>query len=151
MDTAYFKKLFEYDDWANEKILGALESMPSPPEEALKKLGNILIAKAVWLSRLPSVGFVPPANQALSAPECRKLSGEIKSKFQTFFVGLSEGKLSEKIAYKDFKGADHETLLSDILTHSVTHGPYHRGQIASLIKKSGGTPPATDFILYVRE
>ena len=151
MDPSYFKKLFAYDHWANEKVLDALEAMPSPPEEAIKKMSHLLMAKATWFSRLASLDFTPDLNRVLSPAECRKLNGELKAKFEAFLIGLTEEKLSEKIAYKSTKGVPFENLLSDILAQLITHGPYHRGQIASLIKKSGGTPPATDFIVYVRE
>ncbi len=64
---------------------------------------------------------------------------------------MGEGRLSEKIAYKNLKGQSNESLLSDIMLQLITHGPYHRGQIASLIKRAEGAPPATDFIIYARE
>ena len=151
MDTNYFKKLFEYDYWANEKVLDSLESMTFPPDEAVKKISHILMAKATWLSRITTLEYAPDLNRELTLAECRKLNGEFKTKLGTFLAGLPDGKLSEKISYKNTKGASFESLLSDILAQLITHGPYHRGQIASLIKKAGGTPPATDFILFVRE
>jgi uncharacterized damage-inducible protein DinB len=151
MDPNYYKKLFAYDQWANEKVLDALEAMPSRPEEAIKKMSHILMAKAIWFSRLAPLDFTPDLNQVLPIAEARKLNGELKAKFEGYFSGLTEAKLSEKIAYKSIKGVAFENLLSDILTQLITHGPYHRGQIAGLIKKSGGTPPPTDFIVYVRE
>ncbi len=151
MDIVYFKKVFEYDHWANEKVLAALEAMPEPPEEAMKKISHILMAKSVWLSRLTAIGFTPELNKMLTIPECRKLNGELKAIFDGYFAGLTEEKLSGKIAYKNLKGEGYESFLSDILTQLMTHGPYHRGQIASLIKKAGGTPVSTDYIGFVRE
>jgi uncharacterized damage-inducible protein DinB len=151
MDFQTIQKVFEYDTWANEKVLTALEGMPNPPEEALKKISHILAAKAVWLSRISEYMNPVDMSQTLSIPDCRKLNGELKAKFETLLFGLGEARLSEKIAYKNLKGQSNESLLSDILLQLITHGPYHRGQIASLIKKAEGTPPGTDFIIYARE
>lgn len=36
------------------------------------------------------------------------------------------------------------------LAHVVLHGSYHRGQIALLTRAGGGTPAATDYILFIR-
>jgi uncharacterized damage-inducible protein DinB len=37
-----------------------------------------------------------------------------------------------------------------VLLHVVSHGAYHRGQIASDLRNSGGEPVLTDFIHWVR-
>jgi uncharacterized damage-inducible protein DinB len=58
---------------------------------------------------------------------------------------------SMMIEYKNFEGQVFTTLLSDIITHVVNHGSYHRGQISRLIRESGGIPPATDYIVFVRQ
>jgi len=44
-----------------------------------------------------------------------------------------------------------ERYCADILTQVATHGAYHRGQIAKAIRRGGGTPADTDFIIFVRE
>jgi uncharacterized damage-inducible protein DinB len=151
MTLPYFKRCFEYDFWANAKVLDSLEGMPAPPEEAVKKMSHILAAKSIWLSRISTLVPAPDMAKVLSIPECRKLNGELKAHFESFFSSISEGKLSEKVPYKNLKGDTFESLLSDILTQLVTHGPYHRGQIASLINKAGTKPPSTDYIGFVRE
>lgn len=38
----------------------------------------------------------------------------------------------------------------DLLTQVFTHGQYHRGQIAKMVGRAGGTPASTDFIVYAR-
>ena len=39
----------------------------------------------------------------------------------------------------------------DILTQVVTHGSYHRGQIAKILGQSGESSINTDFIVYTIE
>ncbi len=82
--------------------------------------------------------------------------GKIFYQFRQFgiqerFTAGDFDSLNTQPNYKNLKGSLFETLLSDILAHMVNHGSYHRGQIASLIKKSGGEPAGTDYIGYVRE
>jgi uncharacterized damage-inducible protein DinB len=150
MDLAYFKKLFEYDYWATHKLLSSLAATPEPADEAIKKMGHVLSAKEVWMGRLfgtPSADL----NRSYSIAEGRKLNEEQRDRMNAFFSRLDERQLSEKVTYKNLKGLPFETVLADILTHMVNHGSYHRGQIASLIKKSGGEPAGTDYIGFVRE
>lgn len=150
MNTAYFKKLFDYDYWATEKLLTALEATAAPSEEAIRKMNHVISAKEVWLGRLLGTAAAD-LSMSLSAGERRKLNEDQRDRMDVYFSKLDEGQLSRKVAYQNLKGVPYETLLSDILAHMVNHGSYHRGQIASLIKKSGGDPAGTDYIGFVRE
>jgi uncharacterized damage-inducible protein DinB len=150
MNLAYFKKLLEYDYWANEKFLNSLEATPSPAPEALKKMSHVLLAKNVWMGRLMEL----PARDlegSLTLEEARKLNRELGEKMAAYLSDLKESQLSEKVIYKNAKGAVFETVLSDILAHLVNHSSYHRGQIAALINRSGGPVTYGDYIAYVRE
>jgi uncharacterized damage-inducible protein DinB len=150
MDLAYFKKLFDYDYWATEKLLTSLEATANPSEEAVKKMNHVLSAKEVWMGRLLGTIFTD-LNKQMSMVERRKLNETQRDRMKSYFSKLDERQLSEKIVYKNLQGSPFETVLSDILAHMVNHGSYHRGQIASLIKKSGGDPAGTDYIGFVRE
>jgi uncharacterized damage-inducible protein DinB len=150
MDLGYFKKLFDYDYWATEKLLTSLGATDNPAEEAIKKMNHVLSAKEVWMGRLLGTTFTD-LNKQMSPAEGRKLNETQRDRMNTYFSKLDERQLSEKVAYKNLKGLPFETVLSDILAHMVNHGSYHRGQIASLIKKSGGDRAGTDYIGFVRE
>ena len=151
MTTAYFKKLFDYDFWANERMLASMEATAGLAEEAVKKMSHILMAKALWLSRLIP-GTLTPDLQALVTPaEGRRLNGELKDRAEKYLSSITEGQLAEKIAYKNTKGIPFEFPLVDILAHMANHGTYHRGQVATLIKRSGGNPPETDYIVFIRQ
>ena len=151
MTVDYFKKLFEFDFWANEKVLDSMEAVPALPEETLKKMAHILVAKTVWLAR------IIPGFQALSfetqmpLADCRKWNAELKEVVEAFLSQLDPEHIGGKVGYKNLKGVPFENFLTDILAHMVNHGTYHRGQIASLVNKAGGKPAATDYIGFVRE
>ena len=42
-------------------------------------------------------------------------------------------------------------VLAHEVMHMATHGAYHRGQVALLVRDAGADPLATDFIVYMRE
>ena len=54
---------------------------------------------------------------------------------------------SSVVAYKNAKGDAITSSAADVLTH----GAYHRGQIAPIVAVAGGTLAVTDFIVFCRE
>jgi uncharacterized damage-inducible protein DinB len=60
------------------------------------------------------------------------------------------GESNPPVTYTNSKGETFTNSASDILAQVFSHGCYHRGQIAALVKRGGGTPAMTDFIFFVR-
>lgn len=62
------------------------------------------------------------------------------------FVGrTTPQQLGNPVTYHDTKGTAHTLPLRDMILHLIDHGSYHRGQIATMIKKAGGTPSSISF------
>ena len=144
------KKLFEYDNWAIERALNALENVENP--EALKTLGHILAAKRIWLVRLngedsSSVSTFPEVTLA----DCRKLAAELAMGFAGQLASVESGSSAEAIAYKNTKGEEFTTSVVDVLTHVAFHDAYHRGQIALLLRQGGDAAVNTDYVAFTRE
>lgn len=55
------------------------------------------------------------------------------------------------MSYRSSQGTPFQTSVGDILMHLASHGAYHRGQIALLLRQAGAEPLNTDFITFVRE
>ena len=65
-------------------------------------------------------------------------------------LDLAKGRVNE-VRYRNAAGQEFATSMIDILSQVITHGPYHRGQIAKIVARSGGTPINTDFIMFTRD
>ena len=63
---------------------------------------------------------------------------------------LDAATLGTSVAYVNSKGEHFTSSVSDIITHVLAHGSYHRGQIASSLRDAGHEPAYTDFIHAVR-
>ena len=48
------------------------------------------------------------------------------------------------------RGSAIARYLPDLLTYPLQHAAYHRGQIATLLRDAGGTPPHTDMNVFAR-
>ncbi len=55
------------------------------------------------------------------------------------------------ISYRGVDGQVFAHTLADLIRHVVNHSTYHRGQLVTMLRQLGHTPPSTDFTRYLRE
>lgn len=148
---AYLARVFRYMAWADQKALEALRAAPAAESEALALLAHLLAAEHIWLSRLEQREPRHPVWPTLGLGECDTLAAENDLGYRAYIDRLDDDQLSRLVHYRTSQGQKFATSILDILTHVVTHGPYHRGQIARAIGRAGGTAIPTDFILFARQ
>jgi uncharacterized damage-inducible protein DinB len=149
MEKSHALRLLEYDFWANNRVFEAIsKSNKALPEDLEDILSHIFGAKEIWLKR----SLIEPASSDLfnrkSIQELEHLNNRLNSDWKNF---LSTNSTGHVVSYSNLSGEKFQTPLSDIITHIVNHGSYHRGQVARTLRESGITPIATDFIVYCRE
>lgn len=146
----HFQRLIDWMAWADRRTLAAVAGCPAAQPEPLPLLSHMTAAEHVWLARLegrsPRLSVWP----TLSLDECEALAAENAAGYFAYLDRLSDVGFSEVIEYQNQKGDRFATSVIDILTQIVTHGPYHRGQIAKIIGRTGSPAPETDYIHYVR-
>lgn len=71
---------------------------------------------------------------------------QLEQEQREFIEGLTDDLLQER-----WKVRDSEYPLAQLIQHVVNHSTYHRGQIATLLRQLGHTPPPTDFGLFLYE
>jgi uncharacterized damage-inducible protein DinB len=145
-----FRRLFEYDAWANREALLSLTDAGSPPPAALKRMAHIIAAEVLWLARVehrPSPLAVWPE---LQLSQCATWLGDVEPAWHRYLAGLTPARLAARVEYVNSKGEPFSSTVEDILTHVVIHSAYHRGQIAADVRAAGHQPAYTDFIHAVR-
>lgn len=148
---AYFERVFRFVAWANQRSLEALRATPGAHAEALPLLSHLLAAEHVWLARVQRREPRHPVWPTLEIDECGALASENEAGYRTLLGQLGEEQLAAPILCRTSQGQEFVTSVLDILTQVITHGQYHRGQIAKAIGRSGGMAVNTDFITFVRE
>ena len=147
----YFDRVFTHRAWANRRTFGAMLDCPAAQAEATPLFAHVLAAEHVWLSRLlgrtPALAIWP----TLTLDECRTTLDENDAEYARYLASLTDEMLHFEIDYQDSRGAPFRNTVADVLTQVFMHGQYHRGQIAKLVGRAGGTTPFTDFIVFVRE
>lgn len=148
----YFFKMLQYNEWANNQVLNALVDIEGEcPEEITRLFNHIVSAQMNWLSRILDKQIINELWKNNSIEGCITLSKESSKEWLRFVEGLKDEDLSRVIVYKNTKGIQFENTIEDILIHLINHSTYHRAQIAMSFRKSGLTPPVTDYIVYRRE
>lgn len=145
------RQFFEYDYWANQETLRSLGSFDASPERMLKIVGHIVGAQRIWLGRLESPGGDPPVPWPLmNLGEASAAVDEMHQRWMDLLGHLSAERLDEDLVHRNSKGVEFRAPVRDVLMQLVTHGAYHRGQIAAAVRDAGGTPAPTDYIIWVR-
>jgi uncharacterized damage-inducible protein DinB len=150
MLKSHLQRMIDWMAWADRREIAAIAGCSAAQTEAMPLLSHMLAAEHVWLARLERRAPRLPVWPTLSLSECETLAAENAAGYSAFLARLDETGFSELIEYQNQKGDRFTTSVVDILTQIITHGPYHRGQIAKIIGRNGGPAPETDFIHFVR-
>lgn len=155
--------LVDYHYWARDRMLAALD--PLPPEAYVRPLGNsfasirdtavhIYAAEWVWLERWHGVSPSTPLDVETfpDVPALRAAWTVLETKMRAYVAGLDGDRVNERVAYRNLAGVAAESSRWTMLQHVVNHASYHRGQVTTMVRQVGGTPPAAqDLIAYYRE
>jgi uncharacterized damage-inducible protein DinB len=150
----------EYDHWATAQVIHALAEIDqSLPEhgESRALLAHNLAARGIWLWRITGdqsffagqVFWEPEA-----APDLELLANwsvTVRDQWLGWAATESGQDLDRVITYAALDGSSWSNSVDEIAEHVLTHGFYHRGQIARRFRIMGHDAPETGFIFYHRD
>ena len=145
----YFIKLYQYNAWANKKVLKCLQSQNTTDEKILSIFGHVMVAQLTWLSRIeatPNPGLKLWGQYDLT--QIQSMCEEGTAKWNSY-VKRTEN-FDWILKYHNFTGDYYESNVETIMIHTVNHATYHRGQVALLLREKGFQPVNTDYITYDR-
>lgn len=155
------KVLHAYNAWATNRMF---ETLAHVPEQQYKEnrnasfgglhgtLAHLVGAEKLWLARW--IGRTEPM---LNTAEVPSLVG-LKALWETvgyetakFIGGMTDKRLQETFVMKTTSGREFTHIYWQAIQHVVNHSTYHRGQLVTLLRQIGITPPQTDLIAFYRE
>lgn len=146
----HLQRQFRYDAWANAEVLRAVRAGGAVLERPLELMSHILSAEHLWLERLKQTPQTLPVWPKFDLVRCESEAHELR-RLWSVYLEETKADLAQTVSYKNSKGENWTSTITDILTHVVLHSSYHRGQIASYMREKGLTPAYTDFIHAVRQ
>jgi len=162
MEIESFRQLFDYNVWANQRILDTAqgcrtEQFTAPAglsHDSLRgTLVHILSAEWVWRLRCQE-GVSPNAlllEEAYPTLETLRDRWAVESiTMQEYLQSLTNADLQTTVRYATTHGVRYENTLWQILVHIVNHSTEHRAEAAHALTNFGHSPGDIDFIHYLR-
>ncbi len=156
MDVNYFRTLYDYNHWANEQILSAVDKGGDiqfiTPAQYGRSIRDIMVhvmsAEWIWLSRWNGVSPTSPLG-----PEEFQTVAAVRERWQqelehqqAFLAELSDGDLGRIVHYKTTRGQEREHPLWLMMAHVVNHGTQHRSEAAALLTGYQHSPGDLDLV-----
>jgi len=157
-----FENLYAYNRWANERTVASCRALTT--EEYERNIGggwpsvrdtlvHIGSATRAWHdrflgnspSRLLTGADVPELDSAV------RLLEEADEVLTRFVLGTSPDRRVQVLAYKNLQGNVKKVPYWAVFRHAVNHASYHRGQVTTMLRQTGATPPQSmDLITFYR-
>ena len=151
----------EFMKWADDTVLAALSDVP--PGQVAQDLGSsfksmfgtlnhVYLAEWVWLRRVQGQPGAKITDQE-SPVDVRALGQAWPAMHQMWIDwsrSLSGEDWQQPLIHRNPQGVESRLPYWQIVLHLVNHGSYHRGQVATMLRQSGVTPPGTDLVTFYR-
>ena len=162
MTVAEVHELFAYNAWANRRIFRALGGLAD--EQYLRDLQSshggihgtlchIVWAEQLWLNRWTGTPK-PAVHQGKDLATLEAAVGrweEIERERAAFLEGIADRRLEETVVVQPSTGGAFSHTFREMFRHAVDHSSYHRGQLVTMLRQLGATPPNTGLIVFYRE
>ena len=153
--------LFAYDRWANAKMLDACRKLtaeqyvaePVPGWSSVRStVSHIALATEVNLRTLADGpdDCMPTEADLATVDDTAQLLERSYRRFEELRPTLTPERLNTVLTLRR-RGRTATLPPWAMLRHIVNHSTYHRGQVASKLKRFGIEQPTTDFFFWVIE
>jgi uncharacterized damage-inducible protein DinB len=153
-DSKQLRRLVAYNQWADERILTAIDGLSAEelarPCEAYfgtiaANLRHTLMAPRIWLQRWR--GETPRYDDPVTVPWGEAFA-ETHAGLHNFVAGLADSDADRLVRYTDLRGNAREIALAHAITHVVNHGTAHRAETGLLLERLGRSPGDLDYSVY---
>ncbi len=153
--------LYAYNRWANDRVLDACRKL-TPEQYAaepvpgwasvLSTIYHIAIVTDGWLRGLSADAdeSMPTEPEIATVDDAAKLLERAYGRFDELMKTMTPERLATPVILRR-RGRVATLPPWAVLRHIVNHSTYHRGQVASKLKRFGVEQPATDYVYWVFE
>lgn len=145
------RDLVTHKGYANTLLLDAIRTHPTAAEdpEIIGLLHHILVANRFWFLRIAGREFVLERESAAPASldDLIGLYGTTQREEEDWVARATTPDLERRLANPMIPGGG--CTVAQGFTQVCMHSQGHRAQLAKMLRRHGGTPPMTDFILWL--
>jgi uncharacterized damage-inducible protein DinB len=153
------RSLFVYQAWANgellEKLAGHDGQMHADERQAATRLINHnLIVSRIFAAHLSGTHHGYASDNTEDTPTLDELCIDVAAMdrwYLEYVEAASPKLLAEPVPFVFTDGDRAMMSRQEMLTHVVTHGGYHRGEIGRILIQIGVTPPWDTFAVHLHQ
>ncbi len=164
MKLADISLLYEYNDWANQRILASSGQVSTaqflaPSNHYFGSLRSALVhilgGEYAWrmLYQYQTLDYFDKL-QADDFPTLESIAQAWQAEaaaMRAYLAQLQDADLTGLVRYTTTEGHRRERVLWHCLLHVVNHGTQHRGEAAVLLTDYGASPGELDFTVFLNE
>jgi uncharacterized damage-inducible protein DinB len=154
--------LFAYDRWANTKVLDACRKLTAEQYVAEPVPGWSSVRSTIyhiaWVTEFHLCtlagdpdGSLPTEADLATVDDAARLLERAYRRFEELRPTLTPERLDSMLTLRPPGWTSMTLPRWAMLRHIVNHSTYHRGQVASKLKRLGIEPPNTDFFFWAIE
>jgi uncharacterized damage-inducible protein DinB len=156
-----FASLYAYNRWANGHVLDACRKLtpdqyvaePAPGWSSVRStVVHIAVVTDGWLRGMAGESVQSLPTEA-DLPTVEDAASQLDQAYRRFDDLLPTLTPEQMTTPRTFRGRRGDWVMPPwvVLRHIVNHSTYHRGQVASKLKRFGVEQPATDFVFWASE
>jgi uncharacterized damage-inducible protein DinB len=156
-----FVSLFTFNRWANARMLDACRKLRSEQYTAEPVAGWTSVRATVWHIAVVTEGWLrglandpdesfPTEAELATVDDAQRLLERAYLRFDKLLPALTPDWLATPVRYSR-RGRTATLPPWAVLRHIVNHTTYHRGQVASKLKRFGIQQAETDLVYWVFE
>ncbi len=160
MDIAFFRLLFDYNHWANERLLKSADRLSEAEYRQVvgafsvrSKLTHLLGLQDIFLSRCQGVSpkNILSENNLLTFRDLLDRWHQHDVELEAFLASLTDERLEQPVTYRRLQGDEYTHPLGHMLMHIINHSTQTRSEAAVILTEFGHSPGDLDLIVYLRE
>ncbi|HEU4370808.1 MAG TPA: DinB family protein [Methylomirabilota bacterium] len=160
MTTESIRTMYRYNAWANTQVLAAAGGLSveqfvagggASYDSIRDTLVHTMAAQWLYLERWQgrSPRTMPAGGDFADLASVRARWADIERATQAFTAGLTDARLGETVAYRNFKGERWAYPLWQQMLHQVNHATQHRSEAAVMLTHLGRSPGLLDLLYFI--
>ena len=159
MTLEEIRTFFAFNCWANDRILAACRDlgqdelardMRTSHGSVRGTLVHTMWGEWVWFQRWlgESPKIVFDENDYANIDAIESEWRDLERARREFLSIITNEQMKRTFGYENRAGEHWEYTFESAMQHVLNHSTYHRGQVVTLLRQLGRTPPNTDFLVY---
>jgi len=151
------RRLFSYQEWANSELLKKMEGFD--PEchkderhSALRLINHSLVVSQIFVAHLVGKKHEFSTDNTADTPSLAQLRVAVVASdrwYLEYLDTVTPALLAESVPFVFTDGDRGYMSREEMLTHVVTHGGYHRGEVGQIMKQLSIELPWDTLAVYL--